>query len=700
MEEIHRNEQASVVTDFSLQNFGETGSRLAIDLASGGVDFLSPTQAPTVPALKPGSTKLRLTDTQYGFTASADEIYFSFPDNALPIMDGNDFVATVSYIKDEHGNNSQSVTWKFHTNFACVDWGSSTGDYARDFVKSWDEEMEIDISIFNSTGTPQSFEISGVPSWMTVDRTVGTINGDWGYVTFRLGTSVPVGRHTEYIYLTDYLGMRRVLQFNLTVTGDEPEWTVDPDLYESNMTLTGQVYINNKICEDRDTKIAAFDDLGLCRGVASPKYVRTRDAYYVDMVLYGASATELSDGTRDLTFKVYDASTGTIHPLVGVTVPGKPYALSMTYTPDANYGSYDAPVVLDVANALEQKISLAKGWTWMSIYVEPLIDSLEWQLPRDKYILKRFKNIKSQFGFSTVDKNGEILGQVETLEPGRMYKMQLSTQTDFYLVGLALNTKDQAQTMHPGYNWIGTLSSSVMSVDEAFSELAPVAGDRVKSRTAFAEFSTKGYWEGTLESILPGQGYIYRSKADKAKTFHYPSGKAATAQSRAVANSKLYTLNSQLSHFTPVDPYLYPDNLNIIAVVKKDGRERDDAEIGAFIGDECRGAIGCKKGYYFLTVMGSSEEDSRKKMELRVYVDGDEYEVDSSLPFISDAAYGTLDEPLVLDINATAIRVVSAPPAGDDSDWYTLQGFKIGRRPTQPGVYIHKGQKVTIKRAK
>jgi hypothetical protein len=50
----------------------------------------------------------------------------------------------------------------------------------------------------------------------------------------------------------------------------------------------------------------------------------------------------------------------------------------------------------------------------------------------------------------------------------------------------------------------------------------------------------------------------------------------------------------------------------------------------------------------------------------------------------------------VLDIDATAIRSIAV--AVDDDDWYTLQGFKIGRKPTQPGVYIHKGQTVTIKR--
>jgi hypothetical protein len=698
MEDIHRNQQGTVQTYFSLDNLGDADSRLTMvkdSVMVGEEKVARIAQALNAPGLKVGSSKMRLDASQYDFTVSDDELYLTFKNSTLSQMDGNEFIVTVSNIKDEHGNKSWPVSWKFHTDFASLKWNIEEDVLS----KPWNEVMEWQVYVANQTGTAQSYEISGMPTWLTVDKAIGTITGDGGFVKFRLGTDVPVGRHTEYIYLTDQLGIRRVLKLNLTVTGDVPNWTVDPDLYESNMTMTGQIYINDRICENSDTKIAAFDNLGLCRGVASPKYVTTRDAYYVDMVIYGGAATELSNGTGELTFKVYDASTGTIHPMVGVMIPGKDYALSMQYAPDVNYGSYDAPVVLDVANALEQKISLAKGWTWMSIYVNPLIDSLAFQLPRDKNILKRFKNIKSQTdGFATVDKDGVIGGNLSYLQPGKMYKMQLSTKTDFDLIGLALRTDTLPQTMHPGYNWIGTLSSSVMSVDEAFSELQPVPGDRVKSRTAFAEFSNKGYWEGTLESIVPGQGYIYRSMASEEKTFHYPSGKAAMAQSRAAANSPLSTLNSTTTHFTPVDPYLYPDNLNIIAVVVRNGSPVEDAEIGAFIDGECRGAIACNKGHYFLTVMGSSEEDSQKKMELRVWIDGEEFMVDDTLPFISDAAYGTLDEPYVLDIDATAIRSIAV--AVDDDDWYTLQGFKIGRKPTQPGVYIHKGKTVTIKRKK
>lgn len=697
MDDIHRTEQGNVVTDFSTANFGESDSRLAI------VGEL--TQSVNAPALKPGSTKMRLEDTQFNFTASEDEIYFSFPDSSLPLMDNNDFVATVSYIKDEHGNSSEPVEWMFHTDFASVKWQGATFQ-TTEVEKAWNETISWDETISNVTGTSQYYEISGMPTWMTIDKPVGTVNSDAETITFTIGPNVPIGRHTEYIYLTDRLGIRRLLQVMVTVKGDEPDWSVDPNLYESNMTLTGQVYIGDKISENTDTKIAAFDDMGLCRGVGSPAYVSTRDAYYVDMIVYGASATELSSGQRKLAFKMYDASSGNIYPIVYVTLPNKEQQDSILYVPDANYGSYNEPVEFRPAPVIQQPVSLARGWSWVSIYVNPMSSLISNVLPKDETILKRFKNIKSKTAFASVNSSGKIVGELETIEPGQMYKMQLSSKTDFAVYGAVIDVANTAQTIRPGYNWIGTLANTVMSPDEAFAELSPVPGDRVKNRTGFAEFGQSGVWEGTLKSIVPGDGYIYRSMATEAKTFHYPSGKATYAKERgqnleteqAVGNlAPSLSRSFAPTHYQSTDPYLYPDNMSIIAVVKKDGVERDDAEIGAIINGECRGAIGYNSGYYFLTIMGSSEDDADAKMELRVFIDGEEFMVNDGLPFISDAFIGSLDEPFVLDVDATAIREITTDDATDDTEWYTLQGYKIGRKPVLPGAYIHKGHKVVVK---
>ena len=73
------------------------------------------------------------------------------------------------------------------------------------------------------------------------------------------------------------------------------------------------------------------------------------------------------------------------------------------------------------------------------------------------------------------------------------------------------------------------------------------------------------------------------------------------------------------------------------------------------------------------------------------------------MTYISDVNIGTPWNPYVIDLSEvlTGISTIAADNADDnDDDWWTLQGYKIGRKPTQPGVYIHHGKKVTIKRVK
>ncbi len=73
------------------------------------------------------------------------------------------------------------------------------------------------------------------------------------------------------------------------------------------------------------------------------------------------------------------------------------------------------------------------------------------------------------------------------------------------------------------------------------------------------------------------------------------------------------------------------------------------------------------------------------------------------MTYISDVNIGTPWNPYVIDLSEvlTGISTIAADNADDnDDDWWTLQGYKIGRKPTQPGVYIHHGNKVTIKRVK
>lgn len=686
MESISRNDQGTVTTQFKTDNFGVKNSPLKL--------FGTPLESENAPALLPGASRMRLDDRQFDFTASKNEIYFSFGDEMLPLMDGNEFTVTVSNIKDEHGNPSEPIEWTFNTDFATLTW---LGE--QEVEKGWDETKTFTASLYNLTGfNSQSYEISGLPSWMTVNSTIGTVDQAITEFTFTILPTVSVGQHTAYIYVSDSRGIKRVLPVHVTVKGDEPEWSVNPNLYESNMTVTGQIYVGDKISEYVRSKIAAFDDNGLCRGVASPKYVSTRDAYYVDMIIYGASATDLSSGQRDLTFQMYDASTGITYPVVIVTQPDGTKGTTLRYAPDSNLGSYDHPVAFSSTDDQAQSVSLPRGWTWMSLCVQPASTAIADVLPKGATELEKYRNIKGKAAFATTTKKGTVIGELKEMAPSNMYKIQTSTATTLNVYGKTIDVSKTEATIYPGYNWIGTLSNSVMSVDDAFADLNPQKDDMVKTRTAMSTYNGKGVWEGTLANIMPGEGYIYLSRDTKAKTFNYPRVQPSASQSLSPHYMSSATRHSAPTHYKPVDEHLYPDNMNIIAVIEKDGERREDAEIGAFVNGECRGAVTCNSGYYFLTILGSAADDMGNKVELRVMLDEVEYVV-AQLDFISDAFYGTLDEPKTYDVNVTGINSILIDDE-DDNEWYTTQGYKLAKRPTTPGVYVHRGQKVVVQAKK
>ncbi|MBR5688533.1 MAG: hypothetical protein IKX36_11360 [Prevotella sp.] len=686
MEEINREQTGNIESHPSTDNFGVKDSQMKLE---GTL-----VQSVNAPALLPGSSRIRLADTDFNFTVSNDEIYFSFQESMYPLMDGNEFDVTVKNIKDEHGNYSEPVMWKFRCDFAAIDW---TEDVIN-IEKKWDETKEFEVSLRNQAGSSiQSYEISGLPSWLTVNQPIGTLNGATAKKTFTILPSVPVGKYTVNVYVTDRLGIKRMLEVNITVKGDEPNWAVNPDLYESNMMVIGQIYIGDKICEYTDSKIAAFNEDGNCIGVASPHYVETRDAYFVDMVIYGGSSTELSTNERKISFEIYDASTGQTCPLVMVVLPGvEMQLLDIDYAPDAVYGSYDDPVVFKFTQLIQQNTDLVKGWSWKSIYIEPLARDIDYILPTKPNDLNKFLNIKGHKAFATVNKStSEIVGELNEMVPGNMYKIQVSAPVKLNIYGTLIDLEETTQTIYPGFNWIGTLSSSIMSPADAFADLKPLNGDMVKNRTSLSTYRD-GVWEGTLKNIVPGEGYIYMSKATEARSFHYPN---LSGTNRAAALDTDDEFNALFtSYYIPVDEHLFPDNMNFIAVVEKNGIRMENAEVGAFVNGECRGAVRYNNGYYFLSVLGSSSDDLSSEVELRVYTDGEEFVFEKKLPFISDAILGTLDEPYVLDVAATAIRTVTFDDIDDDNDWFTLQGVKLNHRPSQQGVYLHRGEKVVIKR--
>ena len=99
--------------------------------------------------------------------------------------------------------------------------------------------------------------------------------------------------------------------------------------------------------------------------------------------------------------------------------------------------------------------------------------------------------------------------------------------------------------------------------------------------------------------------------------------------------------------------YKFPYSASIIAVLNIDGKEvEDNIEIGAFVGNECRGSarlnyfMPTNRYYALLNVVGTNDEIISFKT-----IDNESV---TSISFKQDGVFGSLDNPLVIEFGKLA----------------------------------------------
>ena len=77
-------------------------------------------------------------------------------------------------------------------------------------------------------------------------------------------------------------------------------------------------------------------------------------------------------------------------------------------------------------------------------------------------------------------------------------------------------------TLQPGWNWISYLLEEEVAVEEALVNLVPADGDIIKSEAwSSIYYSSNGVWEGSLRTMVPGEGYMYYRNGPLVR-FTYP----------------------------------------------------------------------------------------------------------------------------------------------------------------------------------
>ena len=189
-------------------------------------------------------------------------------------------------------------------------------------------------------------------------------------------------------------------------------------------------------------------------------------------------------------------------------------------TYQAAYGWNEFTNIQEVCSQ-SQTVSLSEGTNWFSTYLDITLDDLKAALvaamPNDNAtitIKSKTQNVKYQ--------NGRWAGSLTTFEVTQMYKIIIPEACEISLEGVPVDPSALTVTITPGANWIAFPYSESMTVTDFFGSF-PVNNDVVKSKLQNTRYNNDR-WAGQLNTLIPGQGYIYNSATTEDRTFSYPAG--------------------------------------------------------------------------------------------------------------------------------------------------------------------------------
>ncbi len=545
-------------------------------------------------------------------------------------LEGQIFEISLDRVLDLHGNKMKSLKWTVYFNQNSLKWNDDELNFIQEHLNS--EERVITIS--NNGGKVVNWVISNIPEWLELSKTQGVLKPlEKTKIKVKTAASTPIGSYETTLLLKggeENNKMFENLPVNLKVTGEKPDWSCNPDNFEFSMSVIGELRIDNQLSEDSEDILGAFVG-NTCVGLASPKYFKIQNTFIVMMNVYGNKDIK----GKDVTFKVWDASTGYTYPIVSSSQTVK-------MVNNKVYGEFYKPVIFNAEKQLQQRIHLADGWNWLSLNLLNNNMSVN-NICED--IGSTTELIKAKQAFSVYGKS-LWTGELDTLSINKMYKIKSKADVDFVCEGKPLTPSLHPITLNKGWNWIGYTPLQSIPLQSALADLVPVNGDVIKSKSSFAVYN--GYeWVGLLEYMTPGNGYMYKSA--RVSTFHYPDVYVPTSYRMKSGKINIYKPKTDN----------YSGNMSIIAQVIGNNGVLSNYELGAFVKDECRGTSQPKDNdLVFLTVAGDDDKNDSISFKVYDYSKSKELEIkEIKIKYENDKILGSLNKPYIIRLrNATGIE--------------------------------------------
>ncbi|MCQ2192895.1 MAG: T9SS type A sorting domain-containing protein [Paludibacteraceae bacterium] len=523
---------------------------------------------------------------------------------------------TVSKVQDVNGNYVVSpVTWSAYISRNQLKWM----DDAVSINKKANEPYKFEAQIVNNGGTVLNYNLNNMPSWLSASVESGVINPlQKQTIEFEVDPSLAVGSYDEVIYLTNSNNVTEPLNLNVTVEGNTPNWKVNPSMYQNNMIVYAQLKIDNVFSNDKSDMLAAFNN-GECVGVANVTYNKALDMWYAMMTVY--SNTE----SNKLEYRMWDASSGRVLSAVP----------SVNFRSDSIVGTPNVPVVFSNGTLKYQNIQLNKGWNWVTFNLQNDDDA---------------SNLNAYLGIGSWGKNSIVKNMTasanysvekmtwfnpKSLEISNqsMFKVYSDVEQTLSVSGADIDLSATEINVNGGsWTYLPYLPTRSMALKAALAGLEAQEGDVIKSNEGFAMYYGNE-WIGSLASLQPNCGYMYRSKSATAKTFKYPTSATELRSYQPAVATKASA---------------YESNMNIVAYVPE---KADDDVVRAFVGDAQNEVVEVtlndSYALQFINLSGKAGDVVRFTLEH----DGVTYEATSQMSFVGDKVCGTPGTPVVLNFN-------------------------------------------------
>ncbi len=170
-------------------------------------------------------------------------------------------------------------------------------------------------------------------------------------------------------------------------------------------------------------------------------------------------------------------------------------------------------------DSYQQSITLQTGWNWFSTNIEITLYDLKSALL--EALPGTTISIKSQTQNTSYNPNlNRWVGSL-AWDVAKMYMIKVVAPCEITFEGLPINLVEHPVSILNGANWIGFPLNSSMTLSNAFAGFA-INGDKIKSQTNNALYNGIR-WQGQLNTLEPGKGYIYISNSSEGKVFTFPT---------------------------------------------------------------------------------------------------------------------------------------------------------------------------------